>query len=72
MDSKKVFSMNLRARMYVGGLKNADISTATGVNIATVSAWTTGKAIPGSVNLDKLADYFHVPVASLFSEKIEV
>ena len=72
MNSKKVFSKNLRAFMYIQNNRNSDVADAVGVSVQTVISWTKGRIFPGDENLDRLANYFHVPVGALFAEKVEI
>lgn len=47
------------------GVKVADVSKATGVSQATFSNWKSGRYIPKVDKLQKIADYFGVPLSSL-------
>lgn len=44
------------------GLKNADVSRATGVSNMTLSDWKRGKTNPKTETMQKLADYLDVTV----------
>jgi repressor LexA len=44
------------------GLKNSDISKATGISNMTLSDWKHGKTHPKTKTLQTIADYFHVSV----------
>lgn len=44
------------------GIKNADISRATGISNMTLSDWKNGKSTPKQDKLMKIADYFGVTV----------
>ncbi len=49
------------------GVKAADVSRATGVSTATLSSWKSGKYVPKMDKIEKIAEYFDVPV-EVFSE----
>lgn len=42
------------------GIRNADVSRATGISNMTLSDWKNGKTTPKQENLLKIADYFGV------------
>lgn len=44
------------------GLKNADVSRATGISNMTLSDWKHGKTKPKTETMQKLADYLEVSV----------
>lgn len=44
------------------GLKNSDVSRATGISNMTLSDWKRGKTKPKTENIRKLADFFGVSV----------
>ena len=47
------------------GLKDADVSRATGVSQITLSAWKRGKNTPKIEKLIKLADFFGITLDEL-------
>ena len=49
------------------GLKNADISRATGISNMTLSDWKNGKSAPKQDKLMKIADYFGVSLDYLMT-----
>lgn len=49
------------------GLKNADISRATGIANMTLSDWKNGKSTPKQDKLMKIADYFGVSLNYLMT-----
>lgn len=51
------------------GLKNADVSRATGVSNMTLSDWKRGKTNPKTETMQKLADYLEVSVDYLVNGK---
>lgn len=51
------------------GLKNADVSRATGISNMTLSDWKHGKTKPKTETMQKLADYLNVSVDYLVNGK---
>lgn len=49
------------------GLKNADVSRATGISNMTLSDWKNGKTTPKQDKLLKIADYFGVSLDYLMT-----
>lgn len=49
------------------GLKNADVSRATGISNMTLSDWKNGKSTPKQDKLMKIADYFGVSLDYLMT-----
>lgn len=44
------------------GLKDADVVRGTGITKSTFSSWKTGKYVPKNEKLQKIADFFDVPI----------
>lgn len=44
------------------GVKASDVSKGTGVGASTFSDWKNGRCTPRTENLQKIADYFGVPL----------
>lgn len=53
------------------GLKNSDISRATGISNMTLSDWKRGVSTPKQDKMKKIADYFGVTVDYLMTGKEE-
>lgn len=51
------------------GIKNADVSRATGISNMTLSDWKNGKTTPKQDKLLKIADYFGVSLDYLMTGK---
>lgn len=51
------------------GLKNADVSRATGISNMTLSDWKNGKTTPKQDKLLKISDYFGVSLDYLMTGK---
>lgn len=52
----------------MSGTKPAQVSRATGISTATLSSWKKGLYTPKNDKLQKIADYFQVPVEYLRGE----
>ena len=68
METKRTLSRNIRVLMAAKALKRNDLMTAADVSAQTVTAWTSGKAMPGPDKLEKIAAFLGVPMAALFKE----
>lgn len=53
------------------GVSDYQISKATGINRSTFSDWKSGRSVPKQEKLQKIADYFDVPIEYLMSGKFE-
>ncbi len=69
METKQALAANIRALMGRKDLKKSDLMTAAGVSAQTVTAWTSGKAMPGPDKLEKIAAFLGVTVGELFDGK---
>ena len=49
------------------GLKDSDISKATGITKSTFSDWKSGRSKPKNDKLQKIADYFNVTIDYLMT-----
>ena len=65
-----IFSANLRRLMERDGVKQKDLVEALHVVQGAVSAWVNGQT-PDFPNQQKLAKYFDVTVAELFTERLD-
>lgn len=52
-------------------VKPADVARATGIYTSTFSDWKSGRSKPKMEKLQKIADYFGVPVSYFTDEKQE-
>lgn len=52
------------------GLKVADVSEATGIKKPTFTAWKKGEYTPKADKIQKIAEYFEVPVSYFYEEDI--
>lgn len=53
------------------GVTAYQVSKATGVSTATLSSWKTGRYEPKADKLQKLADYFGVPITYFTGSDVE-
>lgn len=51
------------------GVKNSDVSRATGISNMSLSDWKRGKTTPKLDKMQKIADYFNVSVDYLMTGK---
>src|SRR6185436_2247235 len=65
--SEMIFAENLRRLMERDGLKQRDLVEALNVVQGAVSGWVNGKT-PDFPNQQKIAKYFQVTVADLFTD----
>ena len=52
-------------------VKAADVSRATGITTTTLSAWKKGRYEPKADKVQKIADFFGVPVSYFYDEEEE-
>lgn len=50
------------------GVRAADVARATGITTTTLSAWKNGKYEPKNDKIQKIADFFEVPITYFFDE----
>ena len=50
------------------GVKTSDVSKATGVDKSTFSHWKKGNYTPKADKLQKIADYFEVPISYFYED----
>ena len=51
------------------GVKAADVSKGTGITTATLSAWKKGRYEPKKEKIQKIADFFDIPISYFYSEE---
>lgn len=49
-------------------VRAADVAKATGITTTTLSAWKKGKYEPKNDKIQKIADFFEVPITYFFDE----
>ena len=59
----EIFSRILEER----GLRPSTVARATGLSNALFSDWKRGRTHPNAVNMQRIADYLHVPVSYLIT-----
>ena len=67
--AKQLFSYNLKKLISNKGTSARQISIDINIPYTTFMDWINEKKIPRSENLDRLTEYFHVPVAYFFQEE---
>lgn len=50
------------------GVRAADVARETGITTTTLSAWKNGRYEPKNDKIQKIADYFGVPITYFFDE----
>lgn len=53
------------------GVKDSAVAKATGIGQSTFSDWKSGRSEPKKDKLEKIADYFHVPVSTFYEDEDE-
>lgn len=71
MDSKKIFSRNLRKYMALHDKTRKEVSEALGISYYTFTDWVNGKKYPRMDKVEMLADYFGILKSDLIEEKPE-
>jgi|GEM_PF-406192 len=51
------------------GIKDADVARSTGITKSTFSDWKNGRSVPKNEKLQKIADYFQVPLEYLLGKE---
>lgn len=52
------------------GVKPSDVADATGIKKPTFTAWKNGKYTPKADKIQKIAEYFGVPVSYFYEEDV--
>lgn len=50
------------------GIRAADVARATGITTTTLSAWKNGRYEPKNDKIQKIADFFGVPITYFFDD----
>lgn len=69
MDSKQIFSENLRRHMELSRKTRKDISESLGISYYTVSDWVNGKKFPRMDKVEMLANLFGIEKSDLIEEE---
>lgn len=69
MDTKNVFSRNLKYQMEVNNKSRQEVSTALGISYFTITSWVNGSKYPRMDKVEKLAQYFGCKKSDLIEEK---
>lgn len=68
-EQKQIFSKNLNKYISLNQKQQIDVAKDLGINPTTLNMWCTGKSIPGTGKIRKLADYFRIGMTDLTDEK---
>lgn len=52
-------------------IKASDVARDTGITTATLSAWKKGRYVPKKEKIQKIADYFNVPITYFYNDENE-
>ena len=69
MDTKNVFSRNLKYQMELNNKSRQEVSTALGISYFTITSWVNGSKYPRMDKVEKLAQYFGCKKSDLIEEK---
>lgn len=64
-NAREVFVENLTRLMRERGIDQSAIASALGLTASTVSDWVNGKKYPRVDSMQRLADFFGVPMSAL-------
>ena len=64
-ETKQIFSENLCRLLSQSGKSQLDLALQLGVAPSSVSSWCNGEKMPRMDKVERMAQYFNVPVASL-------
>lgn len=68
-SGREIFANNLNRLMQLKGVNQADVSSALKVSRTAVSEWSRALKYPRIDTMQRLADYFEVPMQSLTLEQ---
>jgi len=54
------------------GLRDAHVSDGTGIARSTFSDWKSGRSVPKSDKLQKIADFFDVPISFFYEDVSDI
>lgn len=64
-ETKQIFSENLCKLLSQSGKTQLDLALQLGVAPSSVSSWCNGEKMPRMDKVERMAQYFNVPVSSL-------
>lgn len=70
-EQRKIFSKNLNKYIALNQKQQKEVASDLGINATTFNMWCTGKSMPGTGKIRKLADYFRIGMTDLTDEKEE-
>lgn len=65
MNTRDVFSKNFSVLFESAGITQTDFAKTIGVSRGLVSLWLHGRSFPRADMLEKIAQYFRIPVSDL-------
>lgn len=68
-EQKQIFSKNLNKYISLNQKQQIDVAKDLGINPTTLNMWCTGKSMPGTGKIRRLADYFRIGMTDLTDEK---
>ena len=71
MDSKNVFSRNLRYQMEKNRKTRQEVATDLGISYFTITSWVKGTKYPRMDKVEMLANYFGILKSDLIEDKTE-
>lgn len=70
-DSRKLLAINIQRLSSRPGYSKAGLASFLDVSRSHISHYVSGQSFPGTEYLDKIAEYFNVPVSELFVESTQ-
>lgn len=70
-EQKRIFSKNLNKYISLNQKQQKDVAKDLDINPTTLNMWCTGKSMPGTGKIRRLADYFKIGMTDLTDEKEE-
>jgi len=68
-NAREIFRINLNRLMCEHHVDQADLVEALGITASTISDWVNGKKYPRVDTMQRLADFFEVPMSMLTVEQ---
>lgn len=68
MNNKTIFARNLQEQMDINRKSRRDVAEALGVSYYTYTDWIKAKKYPRIDKIEKLANYFGIPMSELIED----
>lgn len=72
VENKKIMGKNITNQMIQNNISAVDVCKALDIKQNTFSDWVNGKTYPRIDQIQKLADYFHIPKFMLVEDLTEL